>query len=102
MTPTKVSGIARAAAGTGTWFAFMSGTSARVLLPTKVVFKSPGVAVCRQNVKFEEGKEISRTTEQKVRGYRLLSRGVIHFEIEPGLVYDVRQSTGPPTVSVTE
>ena len=44
MTPTKVSGIAKAAAGTGTWFALMSGISARVLLPTRVVFKSPGVA----------------------------------------------------------
>ena len=73
MTPTKVSGIAKAAAGTGTWLALISGTSARVLLPTKVVFKSPGVAVCRQNVKCAGEKESGRTTERKVRGYRLLS-----------------------------
>jgi len=56
MTPTNESGIAKAAAGTGTWFALMSGTSARVLLWTEVAFKSPGAAVYRQNVKHEGGK----------------------------------------------
>ena len=57
MTPTKESGIAKAAAGTGTWFALISGTSARVLLPTKVVFKSPGAAVYRQDVGCEGVRE---------------------------------------------
>jgi hypothetical protein len=51
MTPTKESGIARAATGTGTWFALISGSPARVLLLDKVPFKSPDAAVYRQNVK---------------------------------------------------
>ena len=50
MTPTKESGTAKAATGTGTWFALMSGSPARVLLLDSVAFRSPGAAVCRQNV----------------------------------------------------
>ena len=101
-TPTNESGIASAAAGTGTWFASMSGTSARVLLLVKVAFKSPGAAVCRQNTKCQGGKEINRTAERKVRGYRLQSRGVVHFEIKPDIVRDVRQSTKSRTVSIAQ
>jgi len=55
MTPTRVSGIAKAATGTGTWFALIS-TSVRVLLLPKVAFKSPGTAACRQNVKYKGRK----------------------------------------------
>ena len=53
MTPTKDSGIAKAAIGTGTWFALMSGSPARVLLLASVAFRSPGVAVCNQNVGYK-------------------------------------------------
>jgi len=55
MTPTKESGIARAATGTGTRFASMSGSSARVLSSVSVAFRSPGAAVCHQNVEHKNG-----------------------------------------------
>ena len=66
MTPTKESGIAKAAAGTGTWFASISGTSARVLLLAIVVFKSPGAAVYNQNVKYETAKKLVVQLREKL------------------------------------
>ena len=57
MRPTRESGTAKAATGTGTWFALISGTCVRVLLLAKVAFKSPGTAVCRQNVKYKGRKK---------------------------------------------
>jgi len=57
MTPTKESGIARAATGTGTRFASMSGSSARVLSLVNVVFRSPGTAVCNQNLEHKKWKQ---------------------------------------------
>ena len=34
----------------------------------------------------------ARTTKRKVRGYRLASQSIIHLEVHPNLVRDIRQS----------
>jgi hypothetical protein len=65
MRPTKESGIAKAATGTGTRFSFMSGSSVRVLL-ARVPFKVTRVAAKRYNLKYEErkGKLVVRLSEK--------------------------------------
>ena len=49
-----------------------------------------------------EEREVSRTTERKVRGYRLGPRSIMHFEVHPELARDIRHGTVLHKVSISQ